>query len=162
MYKVHFLTAVEKNGSQGWIAPVELGVDQPQDGRLVIPVPVAHSGLFESYCLEYAIHQGIGQFTARSVAMDRQKDNSLKVTIEGQDVVFVQRRIDGQPLELPYVGQLTHGDFAKLLCEIEPSDPTILDDLYDKSQVIVAGCDPEIEYQGLGQLLAIQGHQRIS
>lgn len=152
MHKVHLLSAVKTKAGYGWMAPIELPADQPQTAALV--VPVSNSGLFASYCLDYSVQQGVGQFVTRSVTMNRQGDDSLSVAIEGKQVVFIRRASGLHPQPLPYIGQLSHTDFTKLLCEIEPVDPMILDDLFGNFRVIIAGCDPETEYQGLSNLVS--------
>ena len=50
---------------------------------------------------------------------------------------------------LPYVGRLVHPDFSSLLTEIEPEDPSRLDQLCETEDIIVVGCDPFTRYSGI-------------
>ena len=82
-----------------------------------------------------------------------QQNGSLNVVIEGQNLKFVKHLVDGKPVLFDYIGQLSHADFGHPLCQIEPEDVRTLDDLYDRKQIFVAGCEPESEYGGIATFL---------
>jgi hypothetical protein len=132
---------------------VELPSGEPQDGVLVVPVSNSSGRLCSQYRLEYAIYRGSGKYDKSYATMDLQQNGSLIIVIEGQRLKFVKHLVDGKPVLFDYIGQLLHADFSHPLCQIEPEDLRTVDDLYDRKQIIVAGCDPESEYGGISTFL---------
>lgn len=153
MHNVHFLTVANLNSKKGWVAPVELPADEPQDGVLVVPVSGQGFAFFHQYQLEYTIHRGVGKFDRGNATMDALTNGILRANIEGQGFRFVKHLVDGKPIVFEYIGELSHADFSGPLCQIEPEDARALDDLYAKKQIIVAGCEPESEYGGIAAFL---------
>lgn len=159
MHTVHYLTLVALNSQKGWAAPVELPPEQPQDGVLVVPVS-PQLDFFPQYRLDWSIYRGSGNYDKSSGIMNLQTSGRLKILVAGQSICFGKRLLDDQPRYFRYIGRLTHGDFAFVLCEIEAEDEKALDDLYDRNGVVMEGCDPASEYGGLAQFIASSEGQK--
>lgn len=153
MHDVHYLTTVVIRATRGWVAPVELLSREPQNGVLAVPVFDGGAALFPQYRLEYATYRGGGQYDRSFSTMDIEQNGSLKVVIEGRSFRFVRHFVDGKPVLFDYIGQLQHADFSLPLCQIDAEDVQALDDLYNRKQIFVAGCEPESEYGGIASFL---------
>jgi len=51
---------------------------------------------------------------------------------------------------LPYIGELSHADFAYRFIEIETEGEDDADRLYDKYKMVLVGCHPFSKYVGIG------------
>ncbi len=150
MPHVHCLVPSLIAGKKGWCAPAELGEQSPH--YVCFVVPVDDKGDFhERYACEVVTVGPVG----RTIG-------ALELAFEGKDRFFLQVKSakfwfhvkpPTKPLRRhPYVGELRHDDFRQLLVEIEPDDPTKLDQLFDEQHTFVIGCDAFSHYVGIERL----------
>jgi hypothetical protein len=77
--------------------------------------------------------------------------DSFCLTVDGTEIWFVVRPVSRQERRLPYIGKLTHPDFALKFVEIEPENHATLDRLFLERGVGVLGCDPLSHYRKIGK-----------
>lgn len=146
---VHSLAKLEAGGRCGWCAPVELGEDAPHEISFVIPMAVRAD---ESYECEIV---RMGPAGGRVVACELLAHgvDSFLLRIGDRELHFSVASSGKRRIQLPYIGRLSHPDFTSPLVEIVPEDPGQLDDLCDRENIIVVGCDLFTRYAGTEPLV---------
>src|SRR5438128_1452928 len=144
---VHGLVKAEPKGRNGWVAPIEMGEAAPHYVSFLIPVVGA--AFLDIYTCE-VVSSANGDKTTAAHDLVREGDDSFVLHLPQGDIWFNVRAMPKDELRLPYVGRLTHQDFSCKLTEIEPENPEILDQLFEKHRVFVIGCDPFEHYAGVG------------
>jgi hypothetical protein len=144
---VHSLVKVTRADKLGWCAPVELGEAAPHYISFVVPVD-DRGAFFSTYLCEAVTTRNKEKNIVLHELSAQGKDSFL-LRIAGKDFWFVVKPAAKAARRLPYVGTLTHSDFQLLFTEIEPEEPDKLDDLCDREQTFIMGCDPYTHYSGI-------------
>jgi hypothetical protein len=149
---VHSLVKSQQEEKKGWYAPIELGETAPHYIGFAIPVGDRlderyRDRLDERYTCEIVrVHKGEREIIPRELI--RTGKDSFVLTIDERELWFVVRPMS-RDRRLPYLGKLEHEDFGLLFTEIEPEDPTMLDQLFLEKGVGILGCDPFTHYRGV-------------
>ncbi|HVA51846.1 MAG TPA: hypothetical protein VNH11_36225 [Pirellulales bacterium] len=150
MAYVHSLVRTEVNGKVGWCAPAEVGEASPHYISFVIPVG-ENRDFFSQYICETVVAES-GERRREQHELLQQGKDSFVLHLGELEVWFSVRPVAKSELRSPYLGRLQHADFALLLTEIEPEEPDLLDQLYEKKNTFVIGCEPFSHYSGVEKL----------
>jgi hypothetical protein len=142
---VHSLVRTVKGKKEGWCAPVEVGEASPHYISFV--VPIVDGRTHERYACEVVRTSRDGDKIAAH-DMIREGGDSFVLKVADKELWFTVRSVARKERCLPYVGSLKHPDFTSPFIEIEPEDPSKLDQLFEDENVIVVGCDPTTHYGG--------------
>lgn len=147
---VHSLAKMDMNGSMGWWAPAELGEAAPHYISFVIPVDEKRH-FFPEYTCETTVI-GDGERRRESHPLRQHGNDSFLVRLGEFDVWFNVKPVPKREARLPYRGCLQHPDFAFQLTEIEPEDQRPLDQILERTNAFVIGCEPFLHYAGIEKL----------
>jgi hypothetical protein len=146
---VHSLAKVEDGERIGWCAPLELGEAAPHYIGFVVPVEDRAADLY--FCEVVRISRGGRVIDTHEIV--REGKDAFLLNVGAMRLWFTARPSSSREGPLPYVGRLKHPDFSCLLAEIEPEDPSRLDQLCESEDIIVVGCDPFTRYSGIESLV---------
>lgn len=147
---VHSLVRAEGSDKPGWCAPVELGEAAPHYVSFVVPIDENREFL-SRYTCETVLVAGEEKRRQTHELLFRGQ-GSFVLPLGGNEIWFALRPVANRERRLPYVGKLIHADFERLLTEIEPEEPRLLDRLYDEQNTFVIGCEPFSHYAGIERL----------
>jgi hypothetical protein len=145
---VHSLVKAKTKGKRGWYAPAELGEASPHYINFVIPLD-DRGALLNEYICETITTDEEGTKSIYANKLVRHGEASFVLRLGRLDLWFIVRTVPREERRLPYIGKLEHADFAFLLREIEPEEPDGLDQLYDKENTFIIGCEPFSHYSGI-------------
>jgi hypothetical protein len=146
---VHSLAKVEDGERIGWCAPVELGESAPHYIGLVVPMEARAD---DRYICE-VVRITCGGRVIDTLEIVREGEDAFLLNVGQTRLWFTARPSSSGGGPLPYVGCLEHPDFSSLFAEIEPEDPSRLDQLCESEDIIVVGCDPFTRYSGIERLM---------
>lgn len=151
MASLHSLILVKTGRQMGWMAPAEC--DEDMSHYVAYVIPLDENGVpFECYECE-TIRTGNSNNTTAAASLLTKGQGQYSVRIADTDVWFHDKPgVDGK--KLPYVGQLEHADFSRLMIEIIPEEPRQLDRLCEDAGVYIIGCDPFSHYRKDGEPLS--------
>jgi hypothetical protein len=145
MRYVHSLVQIRKDEKKGWCAPAEMGEQAPHYVNFAIPVGDRPD---DRYTCEFVrAHENQREIIAKDLIKEGR--DSFFLTFGSAEIWFVIRPVAREDRSLPYLGRLTHPDFAVPFVEIEPENPAVLDQLFLEQGVGILGCDPFTHYAGL-------------
>lgn len=146
---LHVLTKLQRGSAFGWIAPAEASDNAPQATYFVIPLD-QEGKAFPGYKAEVVRYEGKGQhgYTTEAVLTEKGAGR-FQLTVDNRSIGFHAAQTPARLRAVRYIGRLRHPDFTYRLHEIEPDDPSIMDELLLSSGLVITGCDPFQCYEGL-------------
>jgi hypothetical protein len=133
-----------------WLAPAEMGTDEPQTSRFALPVDQDKKP-FPTYQVEILRYGSNGRRETREIATLKRDRRSgvFSLQVDSTKVRFCALSDPPALPCFPYKGKLVHPDFDHRLTALEPCDLAQLDRLLLEDRLLILGCDPFAHYGGL-------------
>lgn len=158
LHYVHFLIQTTLRRKRGWVAPAELPGNKHHGGNFAIPVD-KYFKPFEKYNIDIArIREGQPISVTTYSVVKSSNLPRLTLSLTTPRISFIASPWSGRWQPLPYIGELSHADFAYRFIEIETEGEDDADRLYDKYKMVLVGCHPFSKYVGIDDEKG-DGHQ---
>lgn len=145
---IHSLLLLKTSRTVGWISPAEVGNSAPQD--VGFAAPVDPKGQFnDAYSFEvFKYDRNSKLISTHKYEVRSTETDGLQLDIEGQGLIFREKRRNSRQRSFPYLGRFKNPDFLYRLVEVEPEPSDLLDTLFLSDGLVLIGCAPSSHYQG--------------